>query len=145
MDQTTQDVHKVKMTKPKKPEHKNPKQTDQDNPNQYYDDKMPMSSKPCNFCGRKHCRGRANCAAWGCVCGHVASQCKAKEKAHNVEFAEGETSEEEFVYCVTSKPEITSTVNSVSEREIYIQMLVNEQPIKFRIDCGATVNVLPIK
>ena len=86
MDQTTQepeDVHKVKMERPKKPERKYPKQTGQDNPNR----------KP----------------------------------------------------CVTLKPEMTGTVNSVSEREIYAQMLINEKPIKFHIDCGATVNVLPSK
>ena len=71
---------------------------------------------------------------------HFASQCRAREKTHNVEFEEDETSEEEFLYCVTSKPEMTGTVNSVSEREIYAQMLINEKPIKFHIDCSATVN-----
>ena len=112
---------------------------------------MSTSGKPCDFCGRKHRRGRANCAAWGCVCGacgkknHFASHWKAKEKAHNVELEEGETSEVEFFYWVTSKPEMTSTVNSVSEPEIYAQMLINEQLIKFHIDCSVTVNVLPIK
>ena len=50
-----------------------------------------------------------------------------------------------LLYCVTSKPEMTGTVNSVSEHEIYAQMLINEKPIKFHIDCGATVNVLPSK
>ena len=76
---------------------------------------------------------------------HFASQCRAREKTHNVEFEEDETSEEEFLYCVTLKPEMTGTVNSVSEREIYAQMLINEKPIKFHIDCGTTVNVLPSK
>ena len=103
---------------------------------------MCTSSKPCDFCGRKHRRGRANCATWGCVCGacgkknHFASHWKAKEKAHNVELEEGETSDDEFFYWMTP---------SVSEPEIYAQMLINEQLIKFRIDCGVTVNVLPIK
>ena len=109
------------------------------------------NDRPCDFCGRKHRKGRTNCAAWGRICGacgkkkHFASQCRAREKTHNVEFEEDETSEEEFLYCVTSKPEMTGTVNSVSEREIYAQMLINEKPIKFHIDCGATVNVLPSK
>ena len=76
---------------------------------------------------------------------HFASQCRAREKTHNVEFEEDETSEEESLYYVTSKPEMTGTVNSDSEREIYAQMLINEKPIKFHIDCGATVNVLPSK
>jgi len=46
---------------------------------------------------------------------------------------------------VTLKPEMTGIVDSVSEREIYAQMLINEKPIKFHIDFGATVNVLPSK
>ena len=46
---------------------------------------------------------------------------------------------------MTSKPEMTETVKSGSEREIYPQMLINEKPIKFHIDCSVTVNVLPSK
>ena len=154
MDQTTpEDVHKVNQRyPPKKPEHKYPEQPGRNNPKRKpNDDKMSTSNKRCDFCGRKHCRGRANCATWGRVCvacgkkNHFTSQCKAKEKTHNVEVEEGPTSKEEFLYCVTSKPEMTGTVNSASEHEIYAQMLINEKPIKFHIDCGATVNVLPSK
>ena len=155
MDQHTQeDVHKVRFSKPKKTEQKYPKYPKQPdrNPNRKpIDDKMSTTDKACDFCGRKHRRGRANCAAWGRVCGacgkknHFASQCKAKERTHNVGVEEDVSSEEEFLYCVTTSPEMTETVNSVSEREIYAKMLINEKPIKFHIDCGATVNVLPSK
>ena len=127
MDQTTpEDVHKVNQRyPPKKPEHKYPKQAGRNNPKRKpNDDKMSTSNKPCDFCGKKHCRGRANCATWGRVCvacgkkNHFTSQCKAKEKTHNVEVEEGPTSKEEFLYCVTSKPEMTGTVNSASECKI---------------------------
>ncbi|CAH3142613.1 unnamed protein product [Porites evermanni] len=89
MDRTTpEDVNKVNQRfPPKKPEHKYPKEAGQNNPNRIpNDDKMSTSDKPCDFCGRKHRRGRANCAAWGRICGacgkknHLTSQCKAKEK-----------------------------------------------------------------
>ena len=156
MDQPTQeDVHKVKFPKPKKTEQekkypKYPKQPDRRNPNRKpIDDKMSTSHKACDYCGRKHRRGRATCTAWGRVCGacgkenHFASQCKARERTHNVEVED--ESSEEFLYCVTTLPEITETVNSVSEREIYAKMLINEKPIKFHIDCGTRVNVLPSK
>ena len=43
------------------------------------------------------------------------------------------------------KPAVTETVNSISEWEIYAKMLINEKPVKFHIDCGATVNVLASK
>ena len=68
MDQTTQepeDVHKVKM---KKPERKYPKPTGRDNPNRKPSDDN-TSDRPCDFCGRKHRKGRTNCAAWGRICG----------------------------------------------------------------------------
>lgn len=68
-----------------------------------------------------------------------------RRHAHNVEVEDDESGEEEFLYCVTPKPEMTETVNSISEREIYAQMLINKKPVKFHIDCGATVNVLPSK
>ena len=51
----------------------------------------------------------------------------------------------EYLFSVTTTTETTDTVNAISEREIYAQMLTNEKPVKFHIDCGATVNVLPIK
>ena len=46
---------------------------------------------------------------------------------------------------MTITSETTEAVNRVTEREIYAQMLINEKPIKFHIDCGATVIVLPAK
>jgi len=46
---------------------------------------------------------------------------------------------------LTMTSERTEAVNRVTEHEIYTQMLINEKPIKFHIDCGATVNVLPAK
>jgi len=85
---------------------------------------MTMTDKPCVFCGRKYCKGKSKCAAWGRMCrvcgkkNHFASQCKAKEKTHNIKVEEEASSEEEFMYCVTTKPAMTETVNSVSEQAI---------------------------
>lgn len=38
-------------------------------------------------------------------------------------------SEEEFLNCLTTMPEMTGAVNSVTECEIYAQMLINKKPI----------------
>ena len=114
------------------------------------DDRVFLKDKPCVSCGRKHRKGRTNCAAWGRVCracgkkNPFTSQCSAREKTHNIEV-EDESSGEEFLYCVTMKPAVTETVNSILEWEIYAKMLINEKPVKFHIDCGATVNVLTSK
>lgn len=135
-----------KMSIKDKKHPKYPKEPDRRNLNRKpLDDKMSASDKTCDFCGRKHRRGRANCAAWRRVCGacgkknHFASQCKAREKAHTVEFKEDESSEEEFHYCGRPHCLKWQTVNSENEK------MCNEKPIKFHIDCGTRVNVLPSK
>lgn len=83
MDQTTQepeDVHKVKMERPKKPERKYPKQTGRDNPNRKPNDDN-TSDRPCDFCGRKHRKGRSNCAAWGRICGACEKKTTSRPSA----------------------------------------------------------------
>ena len=148
------DVHKVETTRRKteQTEPHYPKRTGRKHANRKHDDdRLPSRDKPCIFCGRKHRRGTSNCAGWGRACracgkkNHFTSQCKAKEKTHNAEVEEDVSSEAGFLYCVTTKPAMTETVNSVSERELYARMLINEKPVRFHIDCGATVNVFPSK
>ena len=70
--------------------------------------------------------------------------CKTRDKAHRVnEMSGNESSETEFLYTVTEKPGTEEVVNAVMDREIYANMLTNNKSVKFHIDCGATVNVLP--
>ena len=64
---------------------------------------------------------------------------------HNADVEDDKSSEQEYLYCVTTKPAMTETVNSISEPEIYTQMIINKKPMKFHIDCGTTVNVLSSK
>ena len=145
MDQAPKqdDVHKVKFT------HKQ-KQCDMKPENKKHFNNH-RNEKPCDRCGGKHRPAKTNCFAYGKVCGacgmknHFAKQCKSKVKTHQVGEGLSDTeSSEEYLFSVTT-PETTDNVNAISEREIYAQMLINEKPIKFHIDCGATVNVLPIK
>ena len=72
--------------------------------------------------------------------------CKTRVKAHRAnEMSGSESSETEFLYTVTEKPGTEEVVNAVMDREIYANMLIDNKPVKFHIDCGATVNVLPSK
>ena len=145
MDQAPKqdDVHKVKFT------HKQ-KQCDMKPENKKHFNNH-RNEKPCDRCGGKHRPAKTNCFAYGKVCGacgmknHFAKQCKSKVKTHQVVEGLSDTeSSEEYLFSVTT-PETTDNVNAISEREIYAQMLINEKPIKFHIDCGTTVNILPIK
>ena len=61
---------------------------------------------------------------------HFVSQWTAREiKTHNTKVED-----EEFLYCVTMKPANTETVNTILEREIYAQMLINEKLVRFHIE-----------
>ena len=150
MDQTnkTEDVHKVKP-KNLKPnyEEREPRQSLRNE---------QITTRDCGYCGRKHRRGRDNCPAWGKTCtscgkkNHFAKICRqGKEKAHQVEDrSDDETSETEFLYSITMKPETSETINGVTapeSKEIYANMLIDDKHVKFHVDCGATVNILPKK
>ena len=126
MDQASKqdDVHEVKFT------HKQ-KQRDMKPENKKHFNNHG-NEKPCDRCRGKHRLGKTNCFAYGKVCGacgkknHFAKQCKSKVKTHQVgEGLSDAESREGYLFSVTTTPETTDTVNAISEREIYAQMLIN--------------------
>lgn len=112
------------------------------------DSRRMTDTKQCIYCSRKHKPGRDNCPAWGQTCKscgkkkHLAKLCR-QAKAHqlNDETAE-ESSDPEYSFSVSLKPE---AVHKVGDTQIYANMMINGQKVKFHVDCGATVNVLPKK
>ncbi|XP_028415785.1 uncharacterized protein LOC114539358 [Dendronephthya gigantea] len=117
-------------------------------------DRERSEIKACNYCGDRHRRGREFCRAYGEICNfckksnHFEKQCKMKLRAHAVkaeEFSGADSSDLEYLDSVNVKPETISAVGCDQPKEIYAKMLVNSKPVKFHIDCGATVNVLPLK
>ena len=58
------------------------------------------------------------------------------------------SSESDYMGCVTVKHEAVNGVddsNRPAAKPIYAEMLLNGTPVKFHVDCGASVNVLPMK
>ena len=57
------------------------------------------------------------------------------------------SSESDFIDCVTlAQPDSINAVEQCGDaKEIYVEMILGGQPVRFHIDCGATVNVLPTK
>lgn len=91
----------------------------------------------CNYCGRKHPRGKTNCPASGQTCrycgkeGHFEKKCyaKAKPQVHHVD--------DEFYVL---------TMQQSSKEKAIITMKVNKRvDVQFQMDTGATCNVLPWK
>ncbi|CAC5422751.1 unnamed protein product [Mytilus coruscus] len=115
----------------------------------------------CKYCGRQHVQKREACPAWGKTCGkcgkskHFKIKCesgrttpsankpnsrqKNKRTVHNIEqFDEEYMSDEEYMFIVED-------VNTVGLNRINAIMNVQNKPVKFQLDCGSTVNVLPTK
>ena len=113
----------------------------------------------CKYCGSKHARDKAKCAAFGKNCSscgkpnHFAKVCRsgapsggrkrsdsyrkaAKPKVHNVQ-EEDSSSEGEWVNAVTTPPS--------KDKEVKCELLVNKQPVTFQVDTGAMINTLPVR
>ena len=111
------------------------------------------TKKTCYFCGEIHRLGdRRDCPAWGKKCtkcgrnNHIESVCgkapwiKNKQSVHAMEdsCSEEEDEDEELAYTV-------STSHQQNTQDIYAEMIIKghqEEPIKFQVDCGATINLI---
>ena len=122
------------------------------------DNDRESTGKPqqCRYCGRSHKSGRKHCPAWGKFCSkcgiknHFSEVChqKAKNAAQTHAVCDDESdvdSDLDYMGCVTVKEEINEVTGSQTTEPIYAEMIVNGNPIKFHVDCGASVSVLPSK
>ena len=102
----------------------------------------------CKFCGKMHKPTREECPAYGKLCNecrrmnHFASCCSRKGQVKMVEERESKSDDTE-----TESVDVVESINTTSHKKsgIYAEMLIGETPIKFQVDCGATVNVIPKK
>ena len=109
------------------------------------------TKKTCYFCGEIHKLGdRHDCPAWGKKCtkcgrnNHIKSVCgkvpwiKNKQPVHAMEDSYSEDEDEELAYAV-------STSHQQNKQDIYAEMIIKghqEEPTKFQVDCGATINLI---
>lgn len=123
---------------------------------------FPSQSKPkCKFCGKSHEFRKELCPAYGKTCrkcqrpNHFAEKCLSKESAqkpyanypskankkhgkpvNNIENEENTSeSADEWIYKIQS--------SKFSDKEVKCTMLINNNPVKFQIDSGSSVNILP--
>lgn len=122
-------------------------------------DKGGKDVMSCKFCDKKHVRSREECPAWGKTsnkCGeknHFAVKCtksskasksskpsKKKKKRKPVHTIQEDSSSEEYLLTVS-----VESLESVNSQKLYAKMVVNGHGIQFQLDCGATLNVLPVR
>ena len=113
----------------------------------------------CKFCGRKHERVKEKCPAWQKTCkacsgrNHFAVCCEASKSppklAHKTRSYHGYGRKVYNVNddCSESETETIGCVNAVNNQaeEIHAEFLLDNKVVKFQVDCGATVNIIPEK
>ena len=101
----------------------------------------------CKFCTSRHVRKKEECPAWGKTCSncggrnHFAARCVAKSKSYNerqVHALQSDSNDCEYVLGVKE-------TSAHTENEIIARMLIGQQEVKFQVDSGASVNILPVK
>ena len=111
----------------------------------------------CKYCGRQHSQKREACPAWGKTCincgkrNHFKVKCEAgkpksgpnkqrpKQRKNTLHYVEQPSSEdEEYMF-------VMEDLHAVELKRINAIMNILNQTIKFQLDCGSTVNVLPVK
>ncbi|VDI47521.1 Hypothetical predicted protein [Mytilus galloprovincialis] len=113
----------------------------------------PKSKIDCRYCGRKHEPSKQKCPAYGQSCrkcnkkDHFAAVCgRNKPQQHKSRgnqrnqrvnlMCDDEDSDEYY--------ETIKTVTGTTTKHVYATMNVNDRPIKFQIDSGASCNVIPM-
>ena len=111
----------------------------------------------CKFCARKHLRKKELCPAWGKTCSlckrdnHFKQCCKFNKETRKVHALDDahvygsneslDSSGTESINCV----EIAVNAVENTKGALFAEMMLDGKSMKFQIDSGATVNVLPRK
>ena len=131
----------------------------------------PKSSKTpklinCKFCAKKHEEKKEKCPAWGKTCdkcgakNHFSVVCnKQKAPPHrkkprdtqrdrqsrlkvNMVYEQEESDSDDYCLMVES---VNSVYHKESPKKISATMVLKETQVKFHLDSGATVNILPVE
>ena len=106
--------------------------------------------KTCKFWGQILVFEKGKCPAWGATCAkckrrnHFALKCNNKVNSLTEESHGSEESDIEYITSITDRPEVVRAIKKEDYRkEIYTEMVVAKKPVKFQVDSGASVNVIP--
>ena len=108
----------------------------------------------CKFCGNRHQKIKEKCPAWGKVCqkckrkNHFAKKCTKKgtsRKSVNAVTNDDETSDDSEVELIQTVETVGQIVTSKNKKSIFAEMEIGANPVRFQVDCGATVNIPPKK
>jgi len=126
-------------------------------PSSRRDDKSKKSRagkpKTCKFCGKAHPFEKGECPAWGAKYtkyggrNHFATTCTTPtRKVHNRRDESSDDSDVEYITSFVAQPEMIHAVTQEHDypKAIYTEMFVDKTEVKFQVDSGASVNVIPV-
>jgi hypothetical protein len=94
-------------------------------------------NRRCQYCDRVHEPSKKACKAYGETCklcskkNHFAVVCKASKSNNRVQQLD---SADEHLLALTN----------FDRKRLYATLNINNRPVRFQLDCGATVNLLPM-
>ena len=105
----------------------------------------------CKFCARRHRRKKEECPALGKTCAkchgrnHFARCCRGTKKKSIKTVSEDPENQDSS--SETESVDIVEEIHTSKDDKstLYTEMLLNGESLKFQIDSGATVNVIPKK
>ena len=120
----------------------------------------------CKFCAKKHEEKKEKCPAWGKTCdkcgakNHFSVVCnkhrppphhkkprdtrKDRQSRSNVNMVYEQEESDSDDYCLMVES-VNSVYHKESPKKIFATMVVKETSVKFQLDSGATVNILPVE
>ena len=103
-----------------------------------------MSARRCKFCNRSHVMRKESCPAFGKTCNvcsgknHFAASSVCKKAKQEVCRLNDDLSDDD-------DEELMTVGVDPSEPRWFTRLLINgRREVRFLIDCGATVNMLPV-
>ena len=92
------------------------------------------------------------CPAWGKRCtkcnrlNHFAGLCNYRQRVNKVdqEYESEAQRDEDYLLTLEEREPVLSMKETTYPRRIYALMTLKDVNVKFQLDCGATVNILPV-
>ena len=135
-------------------------QTDKHNTDRHYPDYRP-ETKRCMFCSLTHIMRKEDCPAYGRRCeecrgrNHFAhsracprsSRTSKPRRVHAIDDPDDSSVDSHAYSSYSGSEDSSEEVMALSSdkpgKGVYCEMRLHHRPIRFQIDCGASVNVLP--
>ena len=107
----------------------------------------------CKFCGKTQLQDKLKCPAWGKQCAscgkqnHFAVTCRSKSqnapRRRTVHTLEADSDSDEYVAYVEVQETVSAVDDGKHSNKLLATMILNGVEVKFQLDSGATVNLMP--